>query len=90
MGSERRGILYSSSFQTASADLGAIAAGDHVGHPVLHHNRKLSALVPLAVGSYWLSGIFETITVMHGNPVEGLQALKFRKLVKETRCEHDL
>jgi hypothetical protein len=53
---------------------------------VLHHDGQLRALIILAIGRYRLPGVFETVaveTVMHGNPVEGLEAGKYGELVNE-------
>jgi len=60
---------------------------------VLHHDGQLRALITLAIGSYRLPGIFETVavkTVMHGNPVEGFEAGKFGELVNEPGRKKDL
>ena len=60
---------------------------------MLHHDGQLRALITLAIGSYRLPGIFETVavkTVMHGNPVEGFEPGKFGELVNEPGRKKDL
>src|SRR4029453_19614589 len=75
------------------ADLRAIAAGNHIGHPVLHHDGQLRALIALAVGGHGLPGIFEAVaveTVMHGNPEKGFEPGKFGEFVDEPGRKKDL
>jgi hypothetical protein len=74
------------------ADLRAIAAGNHIGHPVLHHDSQLRTLITLAIGSHRLPSIFKTVavkTVMHRNAVQRLEPGKFGELVNEPGRKKD-
>ena len=75
------------------ADLGPIAAGHHIRHPVPHHDGELRPLIPLAICGYRFPRVFETVTVktmMNGNSVERFDPGQLWQLVYETRRKKDL
>ena len=75
------------------ADLGPIAAGHHIRHPVPHHDGELRPLIPLSICGYRFPRVFETVTVktmMDGNSVERFDPGQLWQLVYETRRKKDL
>ena len=74
------------------ADLGPIAAGHHIRHPVPHHDGKLRPLTPLAICCYRFPRVFETVavkTMMDANPVERFDPGQLGQLVYEPRRKKD-
>ena len=75
------------------ADVGAVAACNHVFHPMLHHDRQIGALVTFAIGRDRFACVFVSIAVkavMDGDAVEIFDSADLGKLVNKAGGKQNL